>query len=594
MAAGYNFLLNFIVKGLGGVTQLQNGLRRVDKQGQSLANTFRLMRTALVAFGGAAVIGRVIELEKNIEKTRLSLNALTGSVAAGNQAFQSAAKFSADYGFELSKTLKATQDLLLSGNNLKDIPDILRVLGGVSRTTGVDIDGLADEFTKLKTSGAASAKTLGPLLEKELGKTLYDSIKDNARLSIKEFEKLGPALGTALQSGTGGINQALNDLTQNFDKFLQSFLGTDNAEKVDFFAKALARLTEQMYALKIGLGALLALAGPVGIFFGSILGLSGLYDLYVGMKQTNQEIKPLKQQLAEAAAETGGLYSGISKLNKQFTTAPVALNSTTMAIGKCTEGMAGLTAEFDKLLKIQKEVRDQLEAFDNEMTKLGQSIYKEFSTSNIALDAMRNAFNNIDNAATEAFVGIIKGTMSARDAGRMLADAIVTELITAFVRLFIVGPLMRLLAEYIFGIVDAQDAETQALRKTNKELQKYIGLRLFAALLGFSKGGPVKEGGPEARALGGPTAGNTPYLVGERGPELFVPNSDGYIVPNNKLNMGDGSTYGMSSFGNMNITFNINTVDARDFDQLLLTRQDMIIGMINKGLYERGKRSLTA
>lgn len=594
MAAGYNFLVNLIVKGIGGVSQLQNGLRRVDKQGQSLAGTFRLMRTALVAFGGAAVIGRVIELEKNIEKTRLSLNALTGSVAAGNQAFQSAAKFSADFGFELSKTLKATQELLLAGNNLKDIPNILGVLGGVSRTTGVDLDALADEFTKLKTSGAASAKTLGPLLEKELGKTVFDSIKNSTRLSIEEFEKLGPALGVALQSGTGGINQALNDLTQNFDKFIQSFLGTDNAEKVNFFAKALAQLTEQMYALKIALGALLLLAGPVGIFFGTILAASGLYDLYVGMKQTGEGVKSLKTQLREAQEETGGLFTATKKLNGQFTTAPVALNATTMAIEKCTEGMAGLTAEFDKMVAIQREVMDQLTAFNNNVTTLGQNIYKEFSTANIALDVMRNAFSSIDNAATEAFVGIIRGTMSARDAGRMLADAIVTELVTAFVKLFIVGPLMRLLAEYIFGIVDAQDAETQALRKTNKELQKYIGLRLFAAVLGFAKGGPVKEGGPEARALGGPTAGNSPYLVGERGPELFVPNSDGYIVPNNKLSTGGGSAYGMSSPGNMNITFNINTVDARDFDQLLLTRQEMIIGMINKGLYERGKRSLTA
>jgi hypothetical protein len=95
--------------------------------------------------------------------------------------------------------------------------------------------------------------------------------------------------------------------------------------------------------------------------------------------------------------------------------------------------------------------------------------------------------------------------------------------------------------------------------------------------------------------MGGPTAGRTPYLVGERGPELFVPNSDGYIVPNDKLNMGDGSAYGAyGSSGNTNITFNINTVDARDFDKLLMTRQDMIIGLINRGLQERGKRSLTA
>jgi hypothetical protein len=33
-------------------------------------------------------------------------------------------------------------------------------------------------------------------------------------------------------------------------------------------------------------------------------------------------------------------------------------------------------------------------------------------------------------------------------------------------------------------------------------------------------------------ANGGPTAANRPYIVGERGPELFVPNIPGYVIPN--------------------------------------------------------------
>lgn len=37
------------------------------------------------------------------------------------------------------------------------------------------------------------------------------------------------------------------------------------------------------------------------------------------------------------------------------------------------------------------------------------------------------------------------------------------------------------------------------------------------------------------RADGGPVSANNPYIVGERGPELFVPNSSGGIVPNEAL-----------------------------------------------------------
>ena len=51
-----------------------------------------------------------------------------------------------------------------------------------------------------------------------------------------------------------------------------------------------------------------------------------------------------------------------------------------------------------------------------------------------------------------------------------------------------------------------------------------------------------------ARALGGPVSSNTPYMVGERGPELFVPNGAGNIVPNNKLGGG-----GVTVVQNINI-----------------------------------------
>jgi hypothetical protein len=45
------------------------------------------------------------------------------------------------------------------------------------------------------------------------------------------------------------------------------------------------------------------------------------------------------------------------------------------------------------------------------------------------------------------------------------------------------------------------------------------------------------------RASGGPVSPGTPYLVGERGPELFVPGTSGGIMPNNRLgNMGSGVT----------------------------------------------------
>ena len=69
------------------------------------------------------------------------------------------------------------------------------------------------------------------------------------------------------------------------------------------------------------------------------------------------------------------------------------------------------------------------------------------------------------------------------------------------------------------------------------------------------------------RAAGGPVAGNQPYVVGERGPELFVPRGAGTIIPNHA--MGAAST--------TNVTNNyINAIDVKSFEDRLLSSANTI------------------
>jgi len=44
-----------------------------------------------------------------------------------------------------------------------------------------------------------------------------------------------------------------------------------------------------------------------------------------------------------------------------------------------------------------------------------------------------------------------------------------------------------------------------------------------------------ESSGLPGRALGGPVAAQKAYMVGERGPEVFVPGMSGNIIPNNRL-----------------------------------------------------------
>ena len=83
-----------------------------------------------------------------------------------------------------------------------------------------------------------------------------------------------------------------------------------------------------------------------------------------------------------------------------------------------------------------------------------------------------------------------------------------------------------------------------------------------------------------------------PAIVGEEGPELFVPNQSGSVIPNNQL--GQTTTTGDMMGDAFTVNFNINTVDAAGFDSLLVDRRNTIVGIINSALTKRGKVGVTS
>jgi TP901 family phage tail tape measure protein len=77
----------------------------------------------------------------------------------------------------------------------------------------------------------------------------------------------------------------------------------------------------------------------------------------------------------------------------------------------------------------------------------------------------------------------------------------------------------------------------------NKILDVAVNMALFGAMSGTGTGGGLLGGffKPPGKALGGPVSAGTPYMVGERGPELFMPSRGGSIIPNNALGGGSAN-----------------------------------------------------
>ena len=94
------------------------------------------------------------------------------------------------------------------------------------------------------------------------------------------------------------------------------------------------------------------------------------------------------------------------------------------------------------------------------------------------------------------------------------------------------------------------------------------GLAMVSKIRGFEKGGKPPVG--------------QPAIIGESGPELFIPQQAGTIIPNDKL--------GNMATTNVNITILAN--DTEGFDDLLESRRATVVNIINDALNSQGKEAI--
>ena len=143
---------------------------------------------------------------------------------------------------------------------------------------------------------------------------------------------------------------------------------------------------------------------------------------------------------------------------------------------------------------------------------------------------------------------------------RSWADALVDWIIDVAPDVIIaLGGLLWSMASYIGRA--AKDLGEQLIDKLVEGIKAAPGKILNAIRSLLPSGGILGSIGNalvQGLAAGGPVVGNTPYIVGEAGPELFVPTGSGTIMNNNRLGgmAGGGDTF--------NITVNVPTGNGDD------------------------------
>jgi len=138
--------------------------------------------------------------------------------------------------------------------------------------------------------------------------------------------------------------------------------------------------------------------------------------------------------------------------------------------------------------------------------------------------------NTVGQGLTSAFDALIQGSEDFGASLRKIASGVLVDIAKQLLQVFVIQKAISAISG-LFGGGGG------------------FGGGLPTSYAGVQVNPLVTAGLPSFKAKGGPVRGGSPYVVGERGPELFVPNSSGSIVPNSQLG-------GMG--GNVSVTVNVD------------------------------------
>ncbi len=468
---------------------------------------------------------------------------------------------------------------------LADVDDLRKKLG----TGSQEVEGFGSKVADFGKKAAAAFAVAAAAAAAYAGKLLIDGVK-----AAIEDEKAQTALATSLRNVAGasdavvaGVEKYItktalavgitdDQLRPSFDRLVRSTKDVEEAQKLQALALDIAAgsgksLETVSQALGRAYDGNTAGLGRLG------LGLSAAELKSMTFDQVTQQ---LAATFAGQATEQAETFAGkmerlsIAVDEGKETVGAFVLDAITPLISNFVEkGIPAIAAFADeigpKLTPIIDNIvmvfRDFLiPTFKQWWRILSQDIIPAISAVVIpVIQGLFSVFNKVKNAV-----------MENRDEFAKLEPVI--KAVWSFIKTYLAPILGGVLKTALSGIgsilatlVNGFGSLASAIGSAFNNLKNFINLiKDNPVVKGISNViGSVFGGG---RAEGGAVKAGTSYVVGERGAEMFVPKTDGVIIPNNK--MGGGGTVN---------NFNINVTGA--LDQEGVARQ--IVDILNNSFY---------
>lgn len=271
--------------------------------------------------------------------------------------------------------------------------------------------------------------------------------------------------------------------------------------------------------------------------------------------------KPIKEYRKELEATSGGLDTTIGKLKEFLGTLEAKALISAKQVEEILNKLKGSTEETKNVgLELGKVKDNVLDGFK-----------KDFDSINETLGKMaQSGIKAFSRGLAESLILGKELNMTMKE----IAQKFLVEILSFTIQIVIQESIRKVLADSQLSTEEKITAEKNRQVKAQENQNKAQGTAMLMS------GNPLGFLGFMAK--GGAVGKNQPYIVGENGPELFVPNSSGQIQQSAR-GTGGGATQ---------VTFNINTLDASGFEELLVRSRGTITQLINSAVNERGSKNL--
>tara|TARA_R110001592_G_scaffold300221_1_gene571364 strand:- start:311 stop:2182 length:1872 start_codon:yes stop_codon:yes gene_type:complete len=554
--------------------QLRKGLDKVNKQLDKTKKTtksanagFAKMKSALIAVGAGAVLGKVVNINRTFEDLEATLRAVTGSAEAAAKSFELIRAFTSTTTFQIEEVAKSFITLKQAG--IIPTSEALLDFGNFAAGMGKSITQLAQAAFNATTGEMEMLKQFGVIARQQGDKitVTFDGV-------TKQIERNGEAIteylrsigrekfSTAIEERFNTLSGAISNLSDQTSEFAVSIGdgvgGMGLRSSFVNLAKATASLIETLRPLGQIFGFLISLITEVitrivelvdniSVLFRAIFEITNYFDLLKdalggniktfddfkrSVRGGNTDIEALDEELEKLLKTTADFKDGFTadesrdfklfeKLQQQ-----VAKSRHTIAdlidndlarlkdiINKSVNAQLALQLQFGPILGGAEAEREAIieNLLGSDLPTFLKEVKDGIKEVTTVSGEMRQAVISSSHAFTTDFVDSLMAGESALQSFKNFARNIVSQIIAIFMQMAIVNEIINA----AFGLEGTNRLST--IRNPNPTVDN-------------ASGGKVQKG--------------VPTYVGERGTEIFVPDTTGSIMNNmnSKNAMGGGTT----------------------------------------------------